>query len=168
MCEIDRAKRAIRGDDESFLEILQSQEDTHYRIAFHYFRNEHDALEAIQEFTYRSLKKRHTVKKPEYLSTWLVRVLLNVCHDMQKKKSRVELHDSLEMEAHTDPSYLELHEALSKLSIEQQQLIYMKYYRDLKNEEIAQEISIPEGTVKSRLHTAIRKLRQLFGEGSQS
>lgn len=98
---------------------MELDEDAHYRIAYSYFRNEHDALDAIQEFTYRSLKKVHTVKKPEYLSTWLIRVLLNVCHDMQKKKKRVELHDSIEVGEHNDSSYLELSEAISKLSPDQ-------------------------------------------------
>jgi len=49
--------------------------------------------------------------------------------------------------------------------LNQQQLIYLKYYKDLKNEEIANEINVPEGTVKSRLHAAIKKLRVLFSEG---
>jgi RNA polymerase sigma factor (sigma-70 family) len=168
MQNIDRARRAIDGDKSTFLELLEMHEDTHYRIAYSYFRNEHDALDAIQEFTFRSLKKLHTVKNAEYLSTWLIRVLLNVCHDMHKKKKRHELQESVEIGEHIDSSYLELSEAISKLSPDQQQLIYLKYFQDLKNEEIAHEINIPEGTVKSRLHTALRKLRHLFGEGGQS
>lgn len=168
MQNIDRAKRAIDGDKTAFLELLELHEDTHYRIAYSYFRNEHDALDAIQEFTYRSLKKVHTVKNPQYLSTWLVRVLLNVCHNMQKKKSRLELHETLEIGEHIDATYLELSEAISKLSPDQQHLIYLKYFQDFKNEEIAVEINIPEGTVKSRLHSALRKLRYFFGEGGQS
>ncbi|MFP3918510.1 sigma-70 family RNA polymerase sigma factor [Lysinibacillus telephonicus] len=168
MQNFEREKKAIDGDKSAFLELLEMYEDTHYRIAFSYFKNEYDALDAIQEFTYRSLKKLHTVKKPEYLSTWLIRVLLNVCHDMQKKKKRLELHESIEIGQHNDCSYLELSEAISKLSPEQQHLIYLKYFQDLKNEEIASEINIPEGTVKSRLHNALRKLRYFFGEGGQS
>ncbi|TSI05273.1 sigma-70 family RNA polymerase sigma factor [Lysinibacillus sp. BW-2-10] len=166
MPDLDVAIRAINGDDKAFLLLLEQQEDVHYRIAYSYFKNEHDALDAIQEFTYRSLKKRHTVQKPEYLSTWLVRVLLNVCHDMKKKKKKIELRDSIELSEQVDNTHLELSEAISTLSPEQQQLIYLKYYRDLKMQEIAQEIRIPEGTVKSRLHTALRKLRKFFGEGN--
>lgn len=159
------AKRAIHGDQSALLEVLQVNEDIHYRIAFSYMKNEHDALDAIQEFTYRSLSKIHTVKNPKYLSTWLIRVLINVCHTMNKKKSRVELKETIEEGEYIHSQNLELSEAISKLPLEQQQLIYLKYYKDLKNEEIASEIKIPEGTVKSRLHAAIRKLRTFFSEG---
>lgn len=50
-------KRAIAGDEQAFLCLIQNHEQTLYRIAFAYVRNEHDAVEAVQETTYRSLKK---------------------------------------------------------------------------------------------------------------
>ncbi|CAM5223941.1 RNA polymerase sigma (SigV) subunit OS=Ureibacillus acetophenoni OX=614649 GN=SAMN05877842_11916 PE=3 SV=1 [Ureibacillus acetophenoni] len=165
MNSIDLYKQAIKGDPESFLQILKMNEDIHYRIAYSFFRNEHDALDAIQEFTFKSLTKVHTVKNPEYLSTWLIRVLLNVCHDIKKKKIRVELKENIEEGEYFESINLELSEAIAKLPLNQQQLIYLKYYKDLKNEEIANEINVPEGTVKSRLHAAIKKLRVLFSEG---
>ncbi len=165
MDSVEIHKRAIEGDHEAFLQILKINEDIHYRIAYSFLRNEHDALDAIQEFTYKSLTKVHTVKNPEYLSTWLIRILLNVCHDMKKKKNRVELKETIEEGEYSDSLYLELSEAISKLPKEQQQLIYLKYYKDLKNEEIANEINVPEGTVKSRLHAAIKKLKFFFSEG---
>lgn len=165
MDSIDLYNLAIKGDPEACLQILKMNEEIHYRIAYSYLRNEHDAVDAIQEFTFKSLTKVHTVKNPEYLSTWLIRVLLNVCHDIKKKRKRVELKESIEEGGYSDNLNLELSEAISKLPLEQQQLIYLKYYKDLKNEEIAYKINIPEGTVKSRLHAAIKKLRVLFSEG---
>lgn len=85
MQHLELSKQAINGNHASFLQILEANEDIYYRIAYSFLRNEHDALEAIQEFTYRSFKKIHTVRQPQFLSTWLIRVLLNVCHDMKKK-----------------------------------------------------------------------------------
>lgn len=167
MQEIELAEKAIKGDEAAFLQLLEIQENAHYRIAYNYLKNEHDALEAIQEFTFRSFKKIHTVRKPQYINTWLVRVLINVCNDMIKKKKHIELRNEIEVGEHVDSINLDLADAIYKLSPEQQELIYLKYYRDLKNEEIANEVQIPEGTVKSRLHTALRKLRFLFSEGGQ-
>lgn len=158
-------KLAIKGEQEAFLQILKANEEIHYRIAFSILRNEQDSLDAIQEFTYKSLKKIHTVKNPKYLTTWLVRILINVCHDMNRKKNRVELKETIEEGDYTNSSNLELSDAISKLSVDQQLLIYLKYYKDLKNGEIANEMNVPEGTVKSRLHAALSKLRNLFTEG---
>lgn len=169
MEQIELAKKAIAGDETALLQLLKQEESTHYRIAFSYLKNEHDSLEAIQEFTFRCFRKIHTVKQAQFLNTWLIRVLLNVCNEIQKKKSRYEFrNDVAKLTFQVDSYKLELSEAISKLSPEQQQLIYLKYYCDLKNKEIAKEIHISEGTVKSRLHTALKKLRLLFNEGGQS
>ena len=165
MDKLDVVKRAIKGNEQAFLQVLETYEDVLYRTAFAYLRNEHDAIEAIQEMTYRSFKKIHTLKEPRYVGTWLVRILLNVCHDMQKKKIRIVLRQTLDVENqyHHSPN-LEIVEAISQLSHEQQQLIYLKYFQDLQNKEIASVQNIPEGTVKSRLHAALRKLRLYFNE----
>lgn len=50
-------KRAITGDEEAIVALLKVNEDKLYRIAFAYLRNEQDAIEAIQELTYRTFKK---------------------------------------------------------------------------------------------------------------
>ena len=158
-------KKAINRDEDAFLQVLEAYEDVMYRTAFAYLKNEHDAIEAIQETTYRSFKKIHTLKEPQFIGTWLVRILLNICHDMHQRKSRIELRETLDGEGqYYDSPNLEIVEAISQLSREQQQLIYLKYFQDMKNVEIAGVQNIPEGTVKSRLHTALRKLRLYFSE----
>lgn len=165
MLGLDIVEKAIQRDDQSLLQVLEFYEDVMYRTAFAYLKNEHDAVEAVQEATYRSFKKIHTLQEPRYVGTWLVRILLNVCHDMHKKKSRMELRETVDVERHyLDTSNLEVTEAISQLPHEQQQLIYLKYFLDLKNADIASAQKIPEGTVKSRLHTALRKLRHYFSD----
>ncbi|MEG0258921.1 MAG: sigma-70 family RNA polymerase sigma factor [Lysinibacillus sp.] len=156
-------QRAIAGDEAAFLQVLQIYESTMYRTAYAYLKNEHDAIEAVQEATYRSLKKIHTIKEPSFVGTWLVRILLNICHDMQKKSGRLELKEFIEVEGEApNPQRFEMTEAIAKLSEEQQELIFLKYFQDYKNQDIAVLQNIPEGTVKSRLHTALRKLKIYF------
>lgn len=82
----------------------------------------------------------------------------------EEKINRIELKEDIEIIQHENLNHLELAEVIAKLPTEQQHLIYLKYYRELKNEEIAKEFNIPEGTVKSRLHATLRKLRSLFSE----
>ena len=158
-------KRAIAGDESAFLQLLQQYEQTMYRMAFAYLKNEHDAIEAVQEATYRSLKKIHTLKEPAYFGTWLVRILLNICHDMQKKNVRYNLQQDIEIEGEeTDYTRFEMTDAIMKLSKSQQELIFLKYFQDYRNQDIAAIQNIPEGTVKSRLHTALKKLKLYFTE----
>ncbi len=158
--EIDLAKRAISGDERAIVELLAQHEDTLYRTAYAYLKNEHDAVEAVQELTYRALKKIHTVKEPTYIATWLVRVLINICLDMRKKQKKFIYNQEVEITS-TDHQPLEMADIIASLPKEQQELIYLKYFKDMKNRDIAQLKQIPEGTVKSRLHTTLKKLRVL-------
>lgn len=163
MDERDISKRAVTGDEQAFLQLLEYYEDTLYRTAYSYLKNEHDAIEAYQEMTYRSLKNIHKVKESQYIKTWLIRILINICLDMKSKQARVELVDEIEQLAQLTPSN-DLADIVAQLPIEQQQLIHLKYVEQYKNSEIADVQNIPEGTVKSRLHKTLRKLRGLVGE----
>jgi RNA polymerase sigma-70 factor (ECF subfamily) len=158
--EFDLAKQAIAGDEWAIVELLAQHENTLYRTAYAYLKNEHDAVEAVQELTYRALKKIHTVKEPTYIATWLVRVLINICLDMKKKQKKFVYNQAVEI-ASTDQQPFEMADIIASLPKEQQELIYLKYFQDMKNRDIAQLKQIPEGTVKSRLHTTLKRLRVL-------
>jgi RNA polymerase sigma factor (sigma-70 family) len=162
--DIDLEKRAIAGDEQAIVELLARHEDTLYRTAYAYLKNEHDAVEAVQELTYRALKKIHTVNEPAYIATWLVRIMINICLDMKKKQEKFVYNHDVEI-ASTDQQPFELTDIIASLPIEQQELIYLKYFQDMKNTDIAQLKQIPEGTVKSRLHTTLKRLRVLIGRG---
>ncbi|WP_245890034.1 sigma-70 family RNA polymerase sigma factor [Rummeliibacillus pycnus] len=164
MVSIEMAKRAITGDEEAIVALLKVNEDKLYRIAFAYLRNEQDAIEAIQELTYRTFKKIHTVKNPAFIHTWLVRILINICLDMKKKQVKLIYKESIEISYDPDDKQLEMANLIEQLPIEQQELIYLKYFQDLKNDEIAKIKNIPEGTVKSRLHATLKRLRKLIGK----
>ncbi|KOS68294.1 hypothetical protein AEA09_06800 [Lysinibacillus contaminans] len=158
-------KRAIAGDESAFMQLLRQYEQTMYRMAYAYMKNEHDAIEAVQEATYRSLKKIHTLKEPAYFGTWLVRILLNICHDMREKNRRFDLQKDIEISGEApNHTRFEITDAIAKLTKEQQELIFLKYFQDYKNQDIASLQNIPEGTVKSRLHTALKKLKLYFTE----
>ncbi len=75
--EQDLVKRAISGNQEAILQLIEKDEEIFYRMAFTYVKNEQDALDVMQDFTYKALKKMHTVKNPDYARTWLVRVLIH-------------------------------------------------------------------------------------------
>ncbi|MBE1554653.1 sigma-70 family RNA polymerase sigma factor [Sporosarcina limicola] len=160
---LDLEKQAIAGNEQALLELLKLHEDMLYRTAYAYLKNKHDAVEAVQELTYRALKKIHTVKEPAFLATWLVRIMINICLDMKKKQEKLIYNHDVEI-ASTDQQPFEIADIIAGLPIEQQELIYLKYFQDMKNADIAQLKQIPEGTVKSRLHTSLKRLRVLIGK----
>lgn len=155
-------QRAIRGDHQAILSLIEKDEDILYRMAFTYMKNEQDTLDVMQDFIYKALKKKmHTVKQPEYARTWLVRVLINCCKDhLRKQQPTVPLEEHHVSER---VIFSDLERLLENLTLSEQQLVYMKYFQQLKNKEIAELNQIPEGTVKSRLHYILRKLRNFAG-----
>jgi len=167
--ELEIEQKAIEGDDEAFLAVIRLHKESLLRAALAFLKDEHAAIEALQEVTYRAYKKIHTVKEPAYLKTWLTRIMINYCQDQLKRRKRIISDNRLqETFVHQDQSFLELKEALGMLSNEDQQLIYLKYFQNTKIKEIAALEKIPEGTVKSRLHTVLKKLRLYFKEKGES
>ncbi|AQQ52602.1 RNA polymerase sigma factor [Planococcus lenghuensis] len=165
MDDRELAQKAIAGDDEAFLAVMQLHKKDLLRTALAFLKNEYEALEALQEVTYRAYKKRRTVKEPAYIKTWLIRIMINYCQDQLKKNKRFISQDRVADTAVTDDfSRLELQEALAILSPEEQQLIYLKYFQDVKIKDLARQEQIPEGTVKSRLHKTLRTLRKHFDD----
>ena len=155
-------EKATAGDPQAILLLIEQDEDVLYPIAYTYLKSEQDALDAMQDMTYKALKKMHTVKQPEYARTWLVRVLINCCNDMLKK--RIQSVPIEEANVSETPIYSDIHRLLNELTLTEQQLVYAKYFQQLKNNEIAELQNIPEGTVKSRLHAVLKKLRKAAGQ----
>ena len=153
--------RAMKGEHAAILYLIEQDEEILYRIAFSYLKNEQDSLDVMQELTYKALKKMHTVKQPEYVRTWLIRVLINCCNDLLKQN--VKTIELTENHISDTPHYNELTTLLNGISLSEQQLIYAKYFKQLKNNEIAAIHNIPEGTVKSRIHMILKKLRKAAG-----
>ena len=144
---------------------MQQHKEALYRTSLAFLKNEHDALEAIQEVTYRAYKKIHTVKEPSYIKTWLTRITMNYCQDQLKKKKRQVCSEPfMNTIVMNNSEQIELQEALDLLTEKDQQLVYMKYFQDAKIKDIAVMENIPEGTVKSRLHKIMKTLRQHLKE----
>lgn len=165
MDELDLIKRAVKHDEQAFLELILLYKNTLYRTAYAFLKNDHDAIEAVQEITVRAYQKIHTVKDPSYLKTWLIRIMINYCQDQLRLKKRYTSDEKVaEMESHANFSTIEMEEALEKLTLAEQKLIHMMYFQDVKIKEIAAIERIPEGTVKSRLHKTLRTLRNFLSE----
>lgn len=161
-------KDAIKGDDAAFLQLIQLYKIDLYKTALSFLRNEEEALEAIQEVTYRAYKNMKSVKDAAYFKTWLIRIMINYCNDQLKKKKRVVLNDELlnlqgNSENHTE---MELKDAMLGLDERSREILTLKYFQDMKIKDIAATLQCPEGTVKTWLNKALKALRdKLEGNG---
>ena len=166
LTDTELVAQAIAGDDDAFLALMLTHKEALYLTALAYLKNKEDALEAVQEVTFRAYEKIHSLKKPEYAKTWLVRIMMNYCRDALHKQKRLLLNENLVMQQgfSEDYTYLEVEEALVRLTDEQRELIHLKYLQDIKIKEIAEMTATPESTVKTRLYKALKVLRSFIEE----
>lgn len=167
------AAAAIQGDEESFLRRIEMERGKLYAIAYSYTRHQANALEAIQETVCRAWLKRRTLRESRYWSTWLVRILIRVCMDMQRKQKReVPTEDAqlvIEKANTEDPSdrlarRMMIEGALDRLDPRERMVVVLKYYRDMTLTETALLMDKPIGSVKTWLHKALNKLRTELGQ----
>lgn len=147
--------------------IIAHQEDF-YRLAFSYVKNRDAALDVVQESIVRALSKSDSLRQPEYLKTWFYRILLNESMNHYRRGRRlVPLDESVAdgPAPASDPAErLDLYAAIDRLDPKEQAIIKLRFFEDMKLEEIAHITGTNLNTVKSRLYKSLRKLRELTGE----
>ena len=147
--------------------ILNGQTDF-YRLAMSYVKNRDAALDVVQEAIVKALSKVDTVREPAYLKTWFYRILINeAMNHFRRNRNLVSLEEVMADRAAEprDPGErLDLYDAIDRLSFPEQTVIKLRYFEDMKLEEIAQATGTNLNTVKSRLYKAIRRLKDMTGE----
>ena len=147
--------------------ILNGQTDF-YRLAVSYVKNRDAALDVVQEAIVKALSKVDTVREPAYLKTWFYRILINeAMNHFRRNRNLVSLEEVMvdrAVESGDPGERLDLYDAIDRLSFQEQTVIKLRYFEDMKLAEIAQATGANLNTVKSRLYKAIRKLKDMTGE----
>lgn len=136
-----------------------------YRIARGYLQSENDCLDAVSEAILKAWQKQTTLRDEKLFETWLVRILIRECVNIQRKQKRVVPMETLPEEANEQPSdNVELCNALDRLPQEQRAAVVLHYMEGYSVAEIASILHTFQGTVSSRLHYARLTLRDLLKE----
>lgn len=139
-------------DKTTFTQKVLESEQTLYRVAMSMLQNDADCEDAVQETILMAYKKLNTLRNEEYFKTWLVRILINNCKKIIKKKSRfVPIEELAEQSTLDDTQGSEVRLALNKLQPKIRAVMVMKYIEGFSVKEIKSILKIPDGTVKSRL-----------------
>ncbi|MCA0986711.1 RNA polymerase sigma factor [Guptibacillus algicola] len=139
-------------------------------------RDRKKAEDVVQDTFLKLLTQLKARKIPEKIKPWLYQVATNQCRDYWKSssyKSEKQVIDKLPDQQSGDPSVVELFERqesrkefleeLDELSTSQREIVFLRFYQDLKYQEIAETLEMPLGTVKSNLYHALKKLKTSIG-----
>ena len=150
-----------------FVRLADRHLDGAYKLAGYLLGDAGEAEDALQEALARAWRAWPHMRDPDSIGPWLDRIVANVCKTRiaaRKRVRSIDFDDRLEVHA-PDPFRATLARdavgrALDRLSAEQRVVVVLRYWRDMPLEQIATRLDVPLGTVKSRLHYALKLLGQ--------
>lgn len=165
---------AKNGDKEAYKRLIELNKKYLFNIAISILKNEEDVGDAISETIIKAYENIRNLREPKFFKTWITRILINESKKLLNSQAKVvsiedwQEQNQIKQERENKEEILDLRDALSMLPKEQYSVIMLFYYNDLKVEEVAEILSIPSGTVKSRLSVARQRLYEILGQGKES
>jgi RNA polymerase sigma-70 factor (ECF subfamily) len=116
---------------------------------------------------------RSSLEETGSLKGWLYRVATNACYKIFRKQKRESyVHESGLPACIDDPApdiikEIEMQKLLNRLPESQRVVVVLKFYENMRYQEIADVLCCPLGTVKSRMHEALKNIRKLYYTGTR-
>ena len=155
----------------AFLKLAEQNLDASYRLARAILHDAAEAEDATHDAFLQAWRTWPTLRDPGRFEAWFTRILVNTCRDRLRRAARsrpAAVSSLLMVPARGDPigevnDRGALGPALALLSPEHRVVVALRFYRDLTVEQIAHLLGVPPGTVNSRLHYALKRLKGLIG-----
>ncbi|HEX6922273.1 MAG TPA: sigma-70 family RNA polymerase sigma factor [Bacillales bacterium] len=166
--------KAKRGDRTAFAELVKKYKGPVFRHAYAMVNDRMEAEDIAQE---AFIKAYYSLAKLEHeyaFASWMTRIVSNLCHDRLKKlkKQRIVNIDQVQgtQTSSIDESELKLtiQEAMQRLSPSHREALVLRDIQGFAYDEIAEQLKIPLGTVKSRINIARRELKIALSRGEEN
>lgn len=142
-----------------YLERAETIRGKLYRTALLTLGSESAAVDAVDEAVYKGYLGWRKLREANYLETWLVRILINVCRDELRRRKRELAVEELPETAVEEFDALPLKEAVRRLPAQLRDVIVLRYFTGLTLEETAAALDLPRGTVSTRQRKALALLK---------
>ncbi len=168
-------RQARRGDGRAFAVLVTTHQRALYCTAYSILGSSWDASDAVQDALLQAYARLDSLRDPARFKPWLLRILVRTCYDALGARRRVVPADEVPEpggaaghagEAHEflgTEDQLDLLRALRGLEEDHRTVIALRYFHDLKVDDIAAVLDVPAGTVKSRINRALGRLAESLG-----
>lgn len=169
LCIIARAKE---GDAAAFEMLVQTYQNSVYRLALRMCGNAHDAEEVAQEAFVAAWKGLPNFRGESKFSSWLYQLTSHAAVDFLRREKRHRGNEPIEEQTHlaaegspaeaaeTAELQAAVQQALQELSPEHREIFLLRQMQQLSYDEIGRLLGLESGTVKSRLNRAKKQLQQ--------
>jgi RNA polymerase sigma-70 factor (ECF subfamily) len=172
--QADVIQRALRGDEAAYQSIVDEHREGVFRLAYLLLGDADDAEDVAQETFIRALRYLNRYDPERALRPWLLSITANLARNKRRSLGRYwaalqrlagqtpvesttpEMRSMQALEAHA------LWQAVRCLNGAEQEIIYLRYFLELSVAETAEALGVQQGTVKSRLHRALKRLREVI------
>lgn len=163
--DTEKVEKARKGNADEIANLLMENMKSMYRVAFSILKTEEEISDAISNTTVIVFEKIHTLKNVEFFKTWLIRILINECnkiHRQNKKIIYLENYNQTDLVYNDKYDDFGVRQAIKKLDEDLKTMVILYYFEEFSVKEISEIQKLPEGTVKSRLSRARKKLESIF------
>lgn len=148
---------------EAFVGYIEEYSEMMYRVAISILRNEEDCRDALQDSVLKAWEKRATLKDEGSFKAWMIRIVVNNCNNVLRKRRRVVSIDDIP-EPSVPPPDPTLSAALRSLPEGLRLPLVLVCSEGMSYAEAAQAMRIPVGALRGRIHRAKQQLRKELNE----
>ncbi len=170
MIDAELVTAARQGDAAAWERLVRQHQTPVFRLAYLIIGDAVAAEDVAQETFLRAFRSLSRFDRTRPLRPWLLRIATNLAYNQRRASGRyfaalqrlfqATPGSALRQEAHTTTDEAHsLWQAIRRLGRADQEIIYMRYYLELTEAETATALGVAHGTVKSRLHRALQRLR---------
>jgi RNA polymerase sigma-70 factor (ECF subfamily) len=161
-----RMDLAPGASDEVFAVLTRGHVESAFRLAWAILGDTVDAEDATQDAFHQAWRSRAGLRDPERFDAWFGRILVNVCREKLRQRARQKVRPLTETDDLPTPDATgnvstrdAIARAMRRLDADHRIVVVLRFWSDLTVDEIAERLGLPAGTVKSRLHYALRSMR---------
>ncbi|KGR82666.1 RNA polymerase sigma factor [Lysinibacillus odysseyi] len=150
--------------EQLFVAFIRANKERFYLLAYSYTKNEQDALDIVQDSIQKALQSLHTLQNEQQLKSWFYKIVVRTAIDFLRKHKRIQVTDDEQLMFLSPPQNdtyenMDLDSALDTLPPAYREVIILRYFEDLKIEDVAQIVDANVNTVKSRIYKALKLLK---------
>ena len=153
---------------ETLINYIKDNQEKLYRIAFSYSKNEEAALDIVQEAITKALKNMNKLREEQYVKSWFYRILINESLDYVKKNKKIltceleEIENKINGSDNINVEGIDIYKHVQNLNDKLKTVILLRFFEDMKIEDIARVTKTNVNTVKSRLYRGLEELRKFI------